>query len=228
MNRRLHSEQSMDILNTTSCLLDLLNALAIFQHLINNIFRKFLDNFVVCYLDDILIFSKNLEEHKRYVRLVLQKFWDAGLYAKLKRCIFHQLQVEFLGYIISNEGLRMDPKKIQAVTDWSTPKIVRDVQCFLGFINFYWIFIKNYSQVAAPFNRLTCKDKLEWRPEAQKAFQDLKATFTIAPILVHPDFSKPFYIETDTSDFALGAMLSQEGDERKFHLVECNCGKNQL
>jgi hypothetical protein len=95
----------------------LINAPAIFQHLMNNIFHKFLDDFVVCYLDDILIFSKNLEEQEQHVHLVLQKLRDAGLYAKLEKYVFHQLQVEFLGYIISNEGLMMDPKKIQAVTD---------------------------------------------------------------------------------------------------------------
>jgi hypothetical protein len=150
---------------------------------------------------------------------VLQKLWDTSLYAKLEKYIFHQPQVEFLGYIISNEGLMMDPKKIQAVIDWSTPKTVRDVQCFLRFANFYQIFIKNYSQVAAPLTWLTCKDKLEWEPEAQKAFQDLKAIFTTTPILVHPDFSKPFNMETDASDFALGAVLSQEGDGRWFHPV---------
>jgi hypothetical protein len=100
---------------------ELSNAPAIFQHLINDIFRKFLDDFVVCYSDDILIFSKNLEEHERHVRRVLQRLRDVGLHAKLEKCVFHQPQVEFLGYIISNKGLMMDPKKIQAVTDWSTP-----------------------------------------------------------------------------------------------------------
>jgi hypothetical protein len=145
----------------------LINAPAIFQHLINDIFRKFLDDFVVCYLDDILIFSKNREEHEQHVRPMLQKLRDAGLYTKLEKCVFHQPQVEFLGYIISNEGLIMDPKKIQVVTDWLTPKTIRDVQCFLGFANIYRIFIKNYSQVATPLTWLTCKDKLKWGPEAQ-------------------------------------------------------------
>jgi hypothetical protein len=113
----------------------------------------------------------------------------------------------------------MDPKKIQAVMDWLTPKTVRDVQCFIGFANFYQIFIKNYSQVAALLTRLTCKDKLKLGPEAQQAFQDLKASFTTAPILVHSDFSKPFYMETDALDFALGIVLFQEGDGRRLHPV---------
>jgi hypothetical protein len=107
----------------------------------NDVFREFLDKFVVCYLDDILIYSKNVEEHEEHVKLVLQKLRDAGLYAKAEKCVFHQPQVEFLGYIISNEGLSMDPKKIEAITNWLTPRTVRDVQCFLGFANFYRIFI---------------------------------------------------------------------------------------
>jgi hypothetical protein len=197
----------------------LTNAPAIFQHLMNDVFREYLDRFVVCYLDDILIYSKNIEEHEEHVKLVLQKLREKGLYAKAEKCAFHQPKVEFLGYVISSEGLLMDPKKVQAVTEWALPKTVRDVQCFLGFANFYRIFIKNYSQVAAPLTRLTCKDKLEWGPAAQKAFEDLKAAFTTAPILLHPDFTKAFYMETDASDFALGAVLSQMGEDEKLHPI---------
>jgi hypothetical protein len=139
----------------------LTNASTIFQQLINNKFLEFLDDFIVCYMDDILIFSKNLKEHKQYVSLVLQKLQDVDFYAKLEKCVFHQPQVEFLRYIISNEALMMDPKKIQAITDWSTPKTVCDVKCFFEFVNFYRIFIKNYSQVATPLTLLTYKDKFK-------------------------------------------------------------------
>ena len=96
----------------------------------NDIFREYLDNFVVCYLDDILIYSSNQEEHKHHIRLVLQKLRDVGLYAKLEKYVFHKPQVEFLGYIISDQGLKMDPKKVQTIMDWSIPKSVSDVQCF--------------------------------------------------------------------------------------------------
>ena len=102
----------------------------------------------------------------------------------------------------------MDLKKVEAIVSWKVPKTVRDVQCFLGFANFYRIFIKNYSQVAAPLTWLTCKDKLEWGPQVEKAFQDLKTAFITTPILVHPDFAKAFYLETDASDFALEVVLS--------------------
>jgi hypothetical protein len=148
----------------------LTNAPAIFQHLMNDIFREHLDDFVVCYLDDILIFSKNNEDHHQHVRLLLQKLREAGLYAKLEKCVFHQLQVDFLGYIISREGLSMDPKKIQTILDWKRLNSVRDVQYFLGFANFYRLFIQEYSKIATPLTRLTCKDKLEWDPTVNQAF----------------------------------------------------------
>jgi hypothetical protein len=174
----------------------------------NDVFREFLDDFVVCNLDDILVFSKNEEEHINHVRLVLEKLRTAGLYAKLEKCVFHQPQVEFLGYIISGEGLSMDPKKIRTVTEWKKPATVRDVQCFLDFANFYRIFIRNYSKIATPLTRLTRKHKLEWNAEAYQAFETLKKAFTTAPILTHPDFQNLFFLETDAFDFALGAILS--------------------
>jgi hypothetical protein len=115
----------------------LTNAPAIFQHLMNNVFREISDDFVVCYLDDILVFSKNEKEHINHVWLVLKKLRTARLYAKLEKCVFHQPQVEFLGYIISGEGLSMDPQKIRIVIEWKKPATIREVQCFLGFANFY-------------------------------------------------------------------------------------------
>ena len=195
----------------------LTNAPAIFQHLMNDIFQEFLDNFIICYLDDILIYSIDINQHEEHVRLVLDKLCNAGLYAKLEKCNFHQSQVEFLGYIVSCDGMSMDQKKVQVVLEWETPKTIHDVQCFLGFANFYRIFIKSYSKIAAPLTRLTCKDKLDWNSDVEKAFQLLKTAFTTAPVLVHPDFSKPFFMETDASDFALGVVLLQLGDGEKLH-----------
>ena len=197
----------------------LTNAPAIFQHLMNDVFREFLDHFVVVYLDNILIFSKNEKDHKNHVRLVLEKLHSVGLYAKLEKCVFHQPQVEFLSCIISREGLLMDPKKIEAVISWKRPSIIRDVQCFLGFVNFYWIFIQNYSKIAAPLTKLTCKNKLEWSVEADQAFEALKKAFTIVPILIHPNFQKPFFLENDASDFVLEAVLSQPNEDGRLHLV---------
>ena len=120
----------------------LTNALAIFQYIINDIFGEYFDNFVVIYLDDILIFSKNKEEHEKHVRLVLEKLRKRGLYAKLEKCLFHQTEMEFLDLL---QLRKMDPKKVEAIVSWEVLKTVRDVQCFLGFANFYRIFIMNYS-----------------------------------------------------------------------------------
>jgi hypothetical protein len=197
----------------------LTNAPAVFQHLMNDVFREFLNDFVVCYLDDILVFSKNEEEHINHVRLVLEKLRTVGLYAKLEKCIFHQPQVEFLGYIISGEGLSMDPQKIRTIIEWKKPATIRNVQCFLGFANFYRIFIRNYSKIAAPLTRLTCKDKLEWNVKADQAFETLKKAFTTAPILTHPNFQKPFFLETNAFDFALGTVLSQPDKDERLLLV---------
>jgi hypothetical protein len=136
--------------------------------------------------------------------MVLQKFHDAKLYVKLEKCVFHQYQVN---YIISGEGLFMDPKKIQTIMEWKKPKLVRDVQCFFDFANFNGLFIQDYSKIVALLIHLTYNDKLEWSAGANQAFQDFKISFTTTPILIHPHFFKPFFPKNDAPDYALGADL---------------------
>jgi hypothetical protein len=183
-----------------------------------------LDHFVVFYLDDILIYSKIDEEHEHHVRLVFEKLQEPGFYAKQEKCLFHQSMVEFLGYIVLGNGISMDGKKIQTIIDWIAPSSVQDVQCFLDFANFYIIFILDcanfyrifildYSKIAAPLTHLTWKDKFVWDEKAKEAFETLKKAFTSAPILVHADSSKPFFLEADALDFALGSVLSQYGKD---------------
>ena len=198
----------------------LTNAPTVFQHMANDIFRDFLDIFIIVYLDDILIYSKTQEEHDVHVRQVLQRLREYGLYAKLEKCCFDRNQVEFLGYVVSPEGISMDPMKIQTILDWRTPCSVRDVQCFLGFANFYRKFIKNYSNIVLPLTELTKRNQsFEWNLSAAMAFDNLKQAFTSAPILIHVDLEKPFTMEADASDFALGSVLSQLGDDEKLHPV---------
>ena len=115
----------------------LCNAPGTFQHYINDTFHEYLDDFLVAYLDDLLIYSKTLKEHKRHVRLVLQRLQEAGLHLKPGKCQFHQTEVSFLGYIIGPDGIRMDPAKVDAITSRPTPHSVHDIQVFLGFTNFY-------------------------------------------------------------------------------------------
>jgi hypothetical protein len=192
----------------------LTNAPTVFQHMANDIFRDFLSIFIIVYLDDILIYSKNQDEHEIHVRQALQWLREYGLYAKLEKCSFDQNQVEFLGYIVSSSGISMDPTKMQTIRNWKTPQFVRHVQCFLGFTNFYRKFIKDYSKIILPLTQLTQKDQVFiWSRNANSAFEGLKQAFTSASILIPIDLAKRFVLEADTSDFAGGSVLSQTGDD---------------
>jgi len=137
-------------------------------------------------------------------------------------------EVEFLGYILSWEGVKMAQEKVQAVLDWKTPASLTEVQLFLGFANFYQRFIQDYFRVARPLTELTKKtEKWAWNQQVEGAFQELKKRFTTAPILSHFDAQKPVIIETDASDFAIGAILSQWNNEERLHPVAFHYGKFQ-
>ena len=198
----------------------LTNAPAVFQHMINDIFREYLDQFMVAYLDDILIYSPDLHTHEQHVRLVLSKLREHGLYAKCEKCVFDQPSVEFLGYIISPDGISMDQRKVAAIQEWQPPTRVRDLQSFLGFANFYRRFIKGFSSIVQPLVALTRKDRpFTWTSVEHKAFVSLKSAFMTAPVLLHVDPTKPFIVETDASDFAIGAILSQPDKNGVHHPV---------
>lgn len=137
------------------------------------------------YLDDILIFSRSLEEHQQHVRQVLERLLRNRLFVKAEKCEFHTPSVAFLGYIVAAGGIRMDPAKVVAVEDWPQPKNRKQLQRFLRSANFYRQFIQNYSRIAAPLSTLTSTSKkFSWNPEAEKVFLELKNRFTLAPILV--------------------------------------------
>jgi len=162
------------------------NAPSAFQRFINELFSDLLDVCVVVYLDDILIYSDDLVSHKMHVMEVLKRLWDNGLYASPTKCAFHQRQIEFLGFVLSPEGVQMDAKKVQTIQDWPTPRRVKDIQLFISFANFYRRFIRNYSELIIPLTRLTRKNEPWcWSTPCQPSFETLKRTFTSAPILVH-------------------------------------------
>ena len=195
----------------------LTNAPAVFQSLVNDVLRDMINRFAFVYLDDILIFSKNPEEHKTHVRLVLQRLLEYRLFVKAEKCEFSCTKTNFLGYVISTGNVGMDPEKVKAVEEWPTPTDRRGLQRFLGFANFYRQFIRNYSSVAAPLTRLTSnKLRFEWGPQAEEAFRLLKKRFTTALILVHPDPEGQFIVELDASNTGVGAVLSQRsaGDSK--------------
>nr|AAL31683.1 putative polyprotein [Oryza sativa Japonica Group]ABF97729.1 retrotransposon protein, putative, Ty3-gypsy subclass [Oryza sativa Japonica Group] len=189
----------------------LTNAPAYFMNLMNKIFMEYLDQFVVVFIDDILIYSKNEEEHKQHLRLVLEKLRQHQLYAKLSKCEFWLDQVAFLGHIITKEGVAVDPQKIKAVMEWKTPTSVSEIRSFLGLAGYYRRFIKDFSAIAKPMTRLLKKDmKFERTPECQSSFQRLKHKLTTTPVLILPNIQKDFEIYCDASRQGLGCVLMQE------------------
>ena len=185
------------------------NALSAFQHFMNETFADLLDVCVVVYLDDILIYSNNLEEHRIHVKEVLRRLRKNKLYASPSKCLFHQDKVEFLGFVISKDGLQMDNNKVQTIRDWPVPRRIKDVQSFLGFVNFYRRFIKDYSALALPLTHLTRKlTPWNWTTGCEVAFKTIKEAFTMAPLLRHWEPDLPLVLETDALDRALATILS--------------------
>jgi hypothetical protein len=197
----------------------LTNAPATFQHFMNDIFRDMSD-FVVVYLDNILIFSSSPAEHEDHVRCVLARLDKFSLVVNPAKCSFDITEIDFLGHVISPLGISMDPAKVATVSSWTAPRSVKDVQIFLGFANYYRRFIWRFSQLTHPLTSLLRKNvPFVWSTECQIAFDSLKARFTSAPILRHYDFSRPTVLECDASDFAIAGVLSQRDVSGVLHPV---------
>jgi hypothetical protein len=163
----------------------------------NKVFMEYLDKFVVVFIDDILVYSRSEEEH---LRLALQKLRENRLYAKLSKCEFWMKQVTFLGHVISEGGISVDPSKVQDVLSWNAPMSVGDIRSFLGLAGYYWRFIEGFSKISKPMIELLEKDKkFEWASACEASFQELKKRLTTTPILLMPDMEKPFSIYYDAS-----------------------------
>lgn len=190
----------------------LTNAPAYFMSMMNKVFMEFLDKFVVVFIDDILVYSKNEEEHKEHLRLVLEKLREHQLYAKFSKCEFWLKEVGFLGHVISGEGIAVDPTKVQSVTEWLAPTSVGEIRSFLGHAGYYRRFIENFSKIAKPMTALLKKDtKLQWTEECEASFQELKKRLTTAPVLILPDIRKDSQVYCDASRLGLGGVLMQDG-----------------
>ena len=189
----------------------LTNAPATFMHLMHQIFEPYLDKFVLVFLDDILIFSRSVEEHEQHVRQVLELLRQHKLYAKMSKCELFRPSVEFLGHIVDAKGLHMMEDKVKAIADWPPLQSVDDVRSFLGLAGFYRKFIRMFSDITAPLTALLHTGvKFEWGTEQQQAFDALKKAVTQQPVLVLPDVHHPFVVTTDASGYAIGATLSQD------------------
>jgi len=190
----------------------LTNAPSAFQSVMNDALRPYLGRFCLVYLDDIIIFSKTEEEHMDHLRKVLSTLREKQLYVNPDKCTFFAKEVAYLGHIVSADGLKADPRKTQALQEWPVPKDKHDIRAFLGLTNYFRRFIQDYSNIARPLTSLT-KDSVlwSWNAPQQQAFEKLKQTLVSPPVLAMPDFSKPFTVECDASQVALGGILTQEG-----------------
>ncbi|QRW24326.1 Retrotransposable element Tf2 protein [Rhizoctonia solani] len=194
----------------------LTNAPAAFQDMMNKIFRDLLDVYVIIYLDNILVFSLNEKDHEAHVREVLKRLQDNDLFCNIEKCHFHVKKIDYLGFIISEFGIEVNQSKVTDALNWSTPKNVKNIQEFLGFVNFYRRFIPNFGNMAQPLYNLLKKDSnWRWESAEQQSFDSLKKCLTSAPLLLQPDTTRQFYVECDASDYATGAILSQRNSEGK-------------
>src|SRR5882724_7103781 len=196
------------------------NAPAMFQRFMNNIFVDMIDIIVIIYLDDIIIYSNNISEHKAHIGEVLHRLCTNRLFACADKCEFHATSCKYLGYMLSPEGLTMAPYKVQIIQDWLEPQKVKDIQSFLGFANFYRHFIFGYSEITVPLTCLTHKGTpWHFTDECRSAFGTLKKAFTTAPVLTHWITDTQITVETDASDYALTAVLSITTSNGKLHPI---------
>ena len=197
----------------------LTNSPVTFQGFMNSILKDLIDEgHVIVYLDNILIHTINLKEHNQLVRQVLQVLRQNQLYLWYEKCTFAQNTIEYLGFVIGNGEIHMDPKKVEAIQAWPEPKNLTNVQSFLGFYNFYQQFIKNFSKIARLLNQLTRNIDWKWKEEERGAFKELKQAVKSFLVLVVPIDNNSFWVKSDASDFAVGAILSQK-QEGKWHPV---------
>jgi hypothetical protein len=190
----------------------LTNALAHFTYLMNSVFMPELDKFVVVFIDDILMYSKNEEEHAKHLRIVLTRLREHQLYAKFNKCTFWLEEIQFLGHVLSAKGITVDPSKVKDILEWKPPTTVHQVRSFLGLVRYYRIFILDFSKIVKPIMSLLKNDtKFDWPLKCNEAFEQLKVLLTTALVLAQPDIEKPFDVYCDATGSGLECVLMQEG-----------------
>ena len=186
----------------------LTNAPAAFMDLMNRVFCPYLDQFVVVFIDDILVYSKNAQEHEHHLRIVLQTLRENQLFAKLSKCDFWLKEVSFLGHIVSAEGIRVDPAKIEAIVNWKPPRNVTEVRSFLGLAGYYRRFVQGFSVIASSLTRLLQKGvKSEWDDKCQSSFKRLKEILVEATVLIQPTSGRDYTVYNDASRIGLGCVF---------------------
>lgn len=170
----------------------------------NSVFKPLLRKSVLVIFDDVLVYSKNLIEHWGHLEEVLQLMQANQMYAKESKCNFAMGKVEYLGHFISGKGVETDPIKILAIIQWPSPRYVKELRSFLGLSGYYRKFIRNYAILSKPLTTLLKKGAFEWSTDSQLAFEQLKKALSSSPVLSVPDFSVPFVVETDASQYGIG------------------------
>ena len=193
------------------------NAPSTFMRVMNQALRPFIGKCVVVYFDDILIFSADIDSHLRDLHAVLTVLRQQQLFGARKKCVFGTAQVHFLGYIISSQGLKVDPSKIEAIKTWPVPKTITDVRSFHGLASFYRRFVRNFSALTAPLTDCMRGTRFNWTEDADVAFRTIKDKLITAPILALPDFSTVFELHCDACKTGIGVVLSQQGRPVAFY-----------
>ncbi|KAL4026129.1 hypothetical protein IC575_014553 [Cucumis melo] len=211
----------------------LTNAPAVFMDLMNRIFHRYLDQFVIVFIDDILVYSVDRESHEEHLRIVLRLYVKTA-YTLSSRNVSSLEQVVFLGHVVSAKGVSVDPQKVEAVVNWERPISATEVRSFLGLAGYYRRFIEDFSRLALPLTALTRKNvKFEWSDKCEQSFQELKKRLVTAPILALPVTGKDYVIYCDASRLGLGSVLMQDGNviayaSRQLKEHECNYPTHDL
>ena len=191
----------------------LCNGPATFQRLMDLVLSGLQWSSCLVYLDDIIVVGRSFHEHLQNLENVFQRLRSAGLKLKPKKCTFMRKEVLYLGHLVSREGIATDPGKISKVAGWPVPTTVQEVQRFLGFASYYRRFIRDFAEIAKPLYQLTERNfPFKWTAECQRCLEELKCRLTTTPVLAYPDYSRRFILDTDASDFAIGAVLAQHDD----------------
>ena len=202
----------------------LMNAPAVFQRLMQQVITQLNPTegpeFVSVYIDDILVFSRTLKDHLNHLQRVIERVVEVGLKLKPSKCKFIQQELEYLGHVVSCDGLKTSSRLVEAVKKYPTPQNVQETRRFLGLSSYYRRFIPNFAKIAQPLHSLTCKEiPFHWGEDQGRAFEALKGRMTTAPVLAYPNFEMEFVMETDASVLGLGAVLSQVQADKKLHPI---------
>ena len=198
------------------------NSSAVFQEFIDSVVGDMAPHAALTFIDDTIVHAENFERKMECLREVFSKFREANISLNLSKCEFFRREVEYLGYLVSEEGLKTNPRLVTKVKDAEIPITKTDVRAFLSLCNFYRKFVKNYAEIAHPLSELVKKgmpERVQWTPECNIAFKTLKTKMITSPILAYADFTKQFILETDASGYAVGAVLAQKGDDGREHVI---------